>query len=209
MAQEKYEELKVVYIPKNFESGVNILGNTYSNARVIEAGIMAIIPIIIVFIIMPFAGVEMATTTKLTIVVTISGGLGLLGISGINGDSCLGFIKTLLTYVKNKRIAYYNPRIKKEAVSFINQTNEIDVLPRDKVIALYKKYKETFDEKERENIVKQQEKVKELGLGIYFEDDIGVLDKPIEFMSKKEYKEYIKEQKKEAKKNKGIIKLKK
>ena len=202
--EEDDQEVAQFFIPGNFQSGINFAGLTFSGSRLIQAGVLAAIPFAIAFYVLPAMGFELdiAPTISATLVFAVA--LGYFGIFGINGDSLLGFLSNVMKFNKGKRTAYYNPRVKTEAVSYDYDSDEDkQLLPRDKVIAMYNKYRDAFDEKARQKAVDQQAEADAQNEVLFFEDDEGTVNKPIEYMTKKEYKAYLKEKKralKEAKK---------
>lgn len=206
---EDNERVAIVNIPNNFESGINILGTACQTSDVVQGVVLASIPLAIIFILLPALDVQIGTSTKFGIALATAGPLFYLGISGINGDSLVKFISNVIRFQNTRRTAYFNPRIKKEARSILNETvEEHEMLPRDKLLVFYKKYKNVVDSKEREKIIEEQKAVDEQGNNIYFSDDVGVIEKPTEYMDKKEYKKYISSLVKTDKKTgKKIVKI--
>lgn len=189
------DEPKVVFIPTNYKTGNSFLGYEIKTSNVFQGVLLALIPIIICYVILP-KFIEIKFMDTLSIVTFFSAGLGYLGVIGINGQTLGEYIQDWLTFRKNKRKTYYNPRIKKEAIFFLDeQKQDKEMLPRDKIIAFYNKYKAHSDLKNRE-LAHELEKEFEQSEELYFEDDSGFVMKPIEYMTAKERKQYEKEQRK-------------
>lgn len=190
------------YIPPNFKTGINILGKTFSVTSLTEGLVLALLPIVIVFYILPQAGVEVSWKTGSTIVTFASVILGYIGIKGINGYSLTQFIKSILRYRKNKRICYYNPRIKTEASPYNTANVAEQMLPKEKLEQFYKAAKKKYDAKQRKIAVEEQKDILTDRRNMFFIDDAGVVDTPVEYMDNKEYKEYKKKLKKEERQRK-------
>ena len=186
---------KVVFIPANYKTGNSILGHEIKTSNVIQGCILAMIPVIIGYGIIP-KFIDVDEVSILSTVIFFSFGLGYWGFVGVNGQTLGGYIQDWFMYRKNRRKTYYNPRIKKEAIFFLDeQMSNKDMLPRDKIIQFYNKYKAHSDLKNRE-LAHELEKEFEQSEELYFEDDSGFVAKPIEYMTAKERKMYEREQKK-------------
>ena len=191
----KNDEPKVVFIPANYKTGTSFMGFEIKTSNVIQGVILALIPVVIGYGIVPKL-IDFKIENMLSIVCFFSFGLGYLGVVGINGQTLGGYIQDLLNFRKNKRKTYYNPRIKKEAMFFLDEQKENkEMLPREKIIAFYNKYKAHSDLKNRE-LAHELEKDFVQTEELYFEDDSGFVAKPVAYMSAKERKQYEKEQKK-------------
>jgi hypothetical protein len=131
---------------------------------------LALIPVVVCYAILP-EFIEIKFLDTLSPVTFFSAGLGYLGVVGINGQTLGDYVSDWLSYRKNKRKTYYNPRIKKEAVFFLDeQKQDKEMLPREKIMALYSKYKAHSDLKNRE-LAHELEKEFEQSEELYFEDD--------------------------------------
>ena len=200
---------KEFYIPPNFKTGINIMGKTFSVASLTEGAVLALLPIVIVFYILPKAGVEVSWKTGSTIVTFASVILGYLGIKGINGYSLTQFIKSIMRYRKNKRVCYYNPRIKTEASPYNTSNVAEQMLPKEKLEQFYATVKKKYDARQRAIAVEEQKGILTNRENMFFIDDAGVVDTPVEYMDSKEYKEYKKKLKKEEQQKKKEERLKK
>lgn len=186
------EEYRLRKIPDNFENGINFAGFNFRPIFLIEGIILGIICFVSTIALMFAFGVRHISSSTIGICLVPCVLAIILGIKGINDEPLTTFIRNLRYFNSHKRTTYYNPRIKTEIKSIGNDLSNSGayILPRDRIIALFTKYKKAMDEK---NIKKLEEEkgtnafVKER---MYFEDDVGVVDKPIEYMSKQEYKDY-------------------
>ena len=189
------DEPKVVFIPANYKTGTSFLGFEIKTSNVLQGILLALIPVVICYAILP-EFIEIKFLDTLSPVTFFSAGLGYLGVVGINGQTLGDYVSDWLSYRKNTRKTYYNPRIKKEAVFFLDeQKQDKEMLPREKIMALYSKYKAHSDLKNRE-LAHELEKEFEQSEELYFEDDSGFVMKPIEYMTAKERRKYEKEQRK-------------
>lgn len=118
------------------------------------------------------------------------------GVSGINGDSITGYILNMIKFQRKKRVTHYSPRVKSEKRYFTEDVTDDDyVIPRERLEALYHKY---VDRNETEIDSIFREEVFDTST-MFFEDDIEVLGKPEELMSKGELRKLARAKKKEAK----------
>jgi hypothetical protein len=79
----------------------------------------------------------------------------------------------------------------KPSLEEVRSANEM--LPRDKAVIFYKRYKEEYDKKQREKVMQEQTRIGSSDISrMYFLDDEGIIDKPVEFMTDTEYKKYQK-----------------
>lgn len=193
---------KEYFIPANFRTGISFMGKSFSFESVVEATVLALVPIAVVFFILPNAGIRISWSTSSTVVTLLSASLGYLGINGINGYTVSRFIKSMFHYRKNRRVCYFNPRIKTEASPYSTANIAAQMLPREKLQEFYKKAKKNYDAKQRANAVNEQKEVLTDRKNMFFSDDLGVVDTPVEYMDKKEYKAYRKKLKKEARRKK-------
>ena len=78
-----------------------------------------------------------------------------------------------MKFIKNRRTAYYNPRIKNETRPIdLSEFKESDfeLLPRDKVMKMYESFKKIVDEKDRKKMLENEANLQN-GLTMVFEDD--------------------------------------
>ena len=195
------EQYEVYPIPPNLRGMIPVLGNSIRTANLIQACILSLLVFIAVFAVLTMYEVEdLASVTGWALVPASA--VGALCIHGINGDSVLGFLKSLLRYGKRRRTAYYNPRVKQEAVSIVKAVSdaETDVLPRQKLQQLLERYKEKAEQRNSEEHLSMEENAGGFDQSrMFFEDDVGIIDKPLEYMTKKERRAYEKRRRKEEK----------
>lgn len=196
----KDENPAVIFIPDNYKTGATFLGFEIKLFNVFQAIILASIPVIIDYLVIPsYFNISLTNSYLLSVTIFFSASFGYLGLIGVN-DMTLGeFVYNYITYKKRQRKTYYNPRIKKEILTIFDEEETREELPREKIIALYNTYKEKFDEKNREAALKMEQNSLSEDEIVFFEDDYGVVDKPVEYMNPKEYKLYMKAQRKQRK----------
>lgn len=191
----KNDKESIYFIPKNFKTGISILGNTYRTKNVMQMNIVCI-PIT-VFI---FFGLSYRFSTKLSISIVVDLVLGYLCIIGINEKPLFSLLSSWYEYHKTKINGYYNNRIKVESRPTFIEKDEERLLPKEKLQKLYAKFKEIYEEKVRDKASNLQMETKEKRNTLYFIDDIGIIEKPIEYMNPKEYRKYQRQQKRIKKK---------
>jgi len=195
------EEYCERYIPDNYENGINFAGFNFRPIFLIEGIILGIIFFALSIFLLYVCGNRRINSSTIGICLVPSVLAVVIGIKGINDEPLTTFIKNLRRFNCNKRFAYYNPRIKTEIKS-IYATGEDGshyILPRDRIIALFTKYKKTLTEINIKKIEEEKGENKFIKEQMYFEDDIGVVDKPVEYMNKQEYKQYKANLKREKK----------
>lgn len=178
----------VVPIPPNYQGTIILFGMAFAKWNLIEAFILAVIIFFSVLaILMRHTETDLSTMIGWSAVPAVSAGV--LALRGINGDDLLSFLRHIIMWQRKRRVAYYNPRVKTEAFPAIgdHERSDKETLPREKIIALYSGYREklgvTGRERSSENTdILETSDIKDM----YFEDDIGIIDKPAEYMTKAE-----------------------
>lgn len=191
-------ELDTYIIPENFVDTGRCFNGMFKTRNLIEAGIVCV-PIFLILM-----GTQMSNAEKFRTIAIVVGGLFALFISGINGDSVFEFLFHFASFRGAKRVAKYNPRIKHEATPGY-LTKDAYILPRERIIRLYKQLTGTMD------TVGEDEVSSDIHDPMYkefFEDDIGVVEKPYDLMNRKEKKDYRKKKKAEAREAKREARLK-
>ena len=185
---------RVCYIPGDYKNGTHILVRTYTLPWLIQGIILGLLPAALNYIILPSAGINIPFEVKTILSIVFGFILASIGINGINDESPGSFLLTYLRFRKNKRTTYYNPRVKKEMKPSLEEVRSAnEMLPRDKAIIFYKRYKEEYDKKQREKVMQEQTRIGSSDISrMYFLDDEGIIDKPVEFMTDAEYKRYQK-----------------
>lgn len=179
-------------IPDNFENGINLLGFNFKPIFFIEGIVLGIICFALTIAVLFVFGIRHISSSIIGICLVPCILAAFLGIKGINDEPLTMFIRNLRYFNCHKRTTYYNPRIKTEIKSIGDDLSNAGayILPRDRIIALFTKYKKALDEKNIKKLEEQKGTNLFIKERMYFEDDIGVIDKPIEYMSKQEYKDY-------------------
>ena len=186
------EEYRIRRIPDNFENGINFAGFNFKPIFLIEGIVLGIIFFVLAIAIMFACGIRHINSSTIGICLVPCVLAIILGIKGINDEPLTTFFKNLRYFNSNKRTTYYNPRIKTEikSIGYDLSNSGAYILPRDRIIALFTKYKKALDEKNIRRLEEEKETNAFVKERMYFEDDIGVIDKPVEYMSKQEYKQY-------------------
>lgn len=190
------------YIPENYSTGINLVGMNFKFRNVIEGGILALVfgaLGYVVFSQMNFLDVG----TMIGLVISVAA-IGLvLGIIGLNDEPISIYMANRLRWRRNRRSAFYNPHIKGESVPYIYEyESEMQSLPREKIMAFYRKYKSDLEKKERDKMLEFQKTNTFDETSMFFEDDEGYLEKPVEYMNPSEYKAYQKMLKKKERQRK-------
>lgn len=169
-----------IYIPPNYKEGTSMFGFMIKPLRLVQALPFVLIIVLIVFV--PLHSLSL--TAKLVILVVTCIPIILVCIIGINGDSLFRFIMNSFRASRAKRTCLYNPRIKTEIKPLSEVPLEEQMAPRERILAFVEKLKK---EKEVE--------LEQIDLNdLYFEDDEGIVPKPVNYMTPKEKKNYLKSQ---------------
>jgi len=164
----KDEQYETRHIPANFESGITIIGMSFSIRFLIEGAILGMAGGFATYLYL--ASVKIGDKATLIGVSLAIGALLLVfGLKGINDEPISLFIINLLKFSKGKQTAYYNPRVKTEAKAPISDENEPSSLDRISTAI------ENIKEKIKENSAKRAESRTEsetLDEIIIFEDDL-------------------------------------
>lgn len=195
------EKLDVIPFPENTEYDLNIMNWTFDIGRLLQGLACGGVIGAILFILLQQT--RLVWTYRFSLV-AVGFAIGvMLGIKGINGDSIAGYIYNSIVFYRRKRTVYYNPRVKSE-IKFFTHSDEKDnfVAPREKIEEMYRNYIAKNDKKSAEENLNDEDFNTE---SMYFEDDVPVLGKPEDFMTKKELRKYKKQLKKTQKTDDGTI----
>lgn len=193
------EKVRNIYIPRNYKTGANILGFEIKVWNVLQGIVLAAVPLFIGFYLIPKNyGFSLTSPWLTTPTIMFASLFGYLGLVGIHDFTFGEYVAIVLKFKKNQRQTFYNPRAKREAITVIKEEETREELPREKIIAFYNTYKAKIDEKNREAAHKYEMENELDEENMYFEDDLGAVDKPVEYMTNKEYREYKKALKKKA-----------
>lgn len=199
MSNNKQERIIYAPIPENFAAEGTFLGYEIKLLNILQAGVLGIIPFLISYGLIN-KNFEIENGLSLFGVTALFGlGLAYLGFAGIDHVTPLEYLYRILKFKSRERKTFFNPRVKREKISLLAEQSEINqTLPREKVLKMYN------DFLEKRNIADQQRahlfEENELDEDTYFEEDFDVMEKPVEYMSDREFKQYKKEQKKAKKK---------
>jgi len=173
------------HIPRNFKVGIKILNEVYPWANFFQGAILASVPALLWIYFHP----SWSYTTVIIYFMFACGGLFFLGLNGINNDTFFGYFLTWFKFRKHRRLTNYNPRVKAEIKPFYESKKQNSAV--EKLKEIYEKYKQQLDLKQHEANFNVDKNAR-----VYFEDDEGYLEKPIEYMSDKELKAIKKQNKK-------------
>ncbi len=185
---DREEYLDTFDVPQNTEYDLNILNYTFTYRSLIEGGVLALLSGAIMLAILTIVKLKLTYSFALVVFVALLGFA--LGVIGINGDSISNYLLNALKFARRRRVAYYNPRVKKE-IKFFADTKEDDyVVPRERLEALYRSFISKKDVEEAQINLTNEDFDSSL---MYFEDDIDAVGKPEEMLSKKERKKIEKQ----------------
>lgn len=194
MANENETKKYIAQIPQNFATDNSFLGYELKFLNVIQAIGFGSIPFFITYgVITKYIKFDNKLSV-LSITAMFAACLAYIGFAGVDNVTPLEYLIWLIKFKKRERKTYFNPRVKKEMISLLVEQNEANqTLPREKVMKMYN------DFLEKRNIADQQKahsfEENEIEEGVYFEEDFAVMDKPVEYMTNKEIKQFKKEQK--------------
>lgn len=191
---KRNEKLAIYYIPKNFLDEGYVFGGKFKTRCFIEACVVSF-PVIAGYV-YGVTNLGWRIMDTIAYFIVLFGGLFFLFANGWNGDSWLQFFARFKNFRKNKYISKYNPRVKFE--------NDADylmpsayVLPGDKLRAFGKS---VADKVLGEDGTPISSDITDSRLIVYFSDDEGFVEKPVQLKTKKELREDAKKRKEEEKK---------
>lgn len=211
MAENEEEKITYVFIPSNIQENISFNGMSIEPVKLLEACIGAFLGGFIMKKITDIVSVYFIykTESKIAWIIFFAVVFGVIGFIGANNESFSQFVKHAVTFRKRKRIAYYNARVKNVKPPMLSDDDvdnrSGDMVVRDKVRAWMSSYKESMSERNAEKI-RAVENGEMAGTGLYFEDDVGVVDPPEAYMTKEFKKKKKKEAKAEAKRLKAEAK---
>lgn len=181
-------QLTTCVIPENFTYTGRCFNGMFRTRNLIEAVILAG-PIAYVTV-----NLDMPINQK-AFVTALTAGLVFLGcLNGINGDSVSECVIHFFIYMKHKRIARYNPRVRIEAKpGYLTKENR--ELPREKVRRLIEDI-----QKRRGNQEAVSSEIYDPIYREFFEDDLGYVETPDGLKTRAERRREAKARKKAEKK---------
>lgn len=186
--------LDTCLIPENFADTGRCFSGAIRTRNLIE-GVIFAAPIAYVTTHMGLPMQQSITVTVMTAGIVLA-----LCVVGVNGDSVTEFLINFAIFIKNKRRAKYNPRIKMEAKPGY-LTKDAYELPRDKIIRIYNELMQGYDSEDVSSDI-YSPIYKE-----FFRDDLGQIDTPYDLMTRKERRAIDKQKKKAAREAKKAAKL--
>ena len=185
-------------IPTNYKGGIPLLGFTIKVRNLIE-GIIISLVLVIATVIVAFSIPFGKATTKIGFIIMFAG-LGLvIGVKGINDEPVFEWFKNAMNFRNKRRTAFYNPKVKKARPYTEEYEEKIKNQPKEKIVSIYNKVKNKIDKGEQEKIQEFQKTNNFDIQKMYFKDDEGSYDKPIEYMNSSERKAYLKAEKQRIK----------
>lgn len=180
--------LNTYVIPNNFGDTGRCINGLFRTRNLVEAIILAAPPLVFIM-----RSETLNIDQKIVTTVFVSGVLFAVGVLGIAGDSLTEYLMNIIRFVRSKRIAKYNPRIKSEATPGY-LTKELSELPRDKILRVLGTVAKKINEAEEP----VSPDIYDPAYIAYFEDDLGVVEKPDDLKTRKELKAEKKERKRIA-----------
>lgn len=172
---------QVYFIPHNFVETGTLFNGLVRIRNFFEGLLLAALPVPILIQIP-----NMTFTDRITLFVTCCGALGLLGFVGIDGESLTQYLFKYIRFRRRRTTARYNPRVKLEAVPDYLE-NKDGNLPRDRILKMINSIRNrSVGEDDEYGGVSSELFDKETNF--FFEDDIGILEKPDELLTRAERK---------------------
>ena len=142
------ENYKTIYIPQNFENGINVFGMNFRTRFIVEGIVVGALTTISAFLLFKNSFGIGNFGQLIGYSIAIGGVFTFLGIKGINDEPLSSFLANMLSFAKKKRTTYYNPRVKKEAVSYTDERSskggQEEAIPRERILAIIDGLKEKY-----------------------------------------------------------------
>ena len=170
MANEQ-ERQRGYYIPANLKGYINIGPLSLRFRNVIEGMILgAILTPTIFRLFLNLSFLETGTAIGFAVVISIS--ITGLAIIGIDGDPLSVFLWNLFRFLTRRRVAFRNPRVKKEYISIVAEEERNKNGSDEKVQSLFDRYvKNKFVELNQQRRRQTVSHTKDLDGEYEFEDD--------------------------------------
>lgn len=178
--------LNTFVIPSNFGDTGRCINGLFRTRNLIEAVILALPALILIT---NAEGINI--DQKIILIILIAGSLFAIGVHGIAGDSLTEYLQNIFIFLRAKRVAKYNPRIKFEATPGY-LTKELSELPRDKILRLIGNITKKINESEEA----VSEDIYNPAYIEFFDDDIDVVEMPDDLKDRRQLKRERKERKK-------------
>lgn len=188
------EKVRINYIPPNFDDDFSVGNFSFDIRYLAETAVLAVIGLLVAHLIVSLLAntifeLDMSSAVITYIICLIA--FGGIGMKGIAGDPVYVFLFNLIKFQKKKRIAFYNPRVKteKKFVLIEDEQNEVETnIVREKVLGMVESVKTSLTDKSLEKIEQMEREQEESYSNLFFEDDIGVVEKPTEYLTSAEKK---------------------
>lgn len=174
------QENRPLYIPPNFKEGTSVMGFMVRPLYAIQAVPWVLLMALVFFLLLR----SWSLTAKIVGFAVTSIPVIFLCIVGLNGDSVYRFIRNAVHSNRTRRICLYNPRIKTEIKPLAMVPLNEQMQPGDRILAFIEKMKKEKEDKQEEVDL----------TNLYFQDDEGIVEKPIEYMTPKERRAYLRNQ---------------
>ena len=194
------------YFPENYSTGINVLGMNFKFRNFFEGVVLAF-----VLAGLSIYGLSFLTFidsgTKIGLVLSFALVGLVLGVLGINDEPISVFVMNKMRFTSRKRTAFYNPHIKtnpearKIPYAYVYK-QEKEAMPKERLMAFYRKYKSDLEKSEMAKMVEFQKTNTFDETTMFFKDDEGYFDKPVEYMNASEYRKYLRQVRKQEKKAK-------
>ena len=185
MRGSREESLETLVIPENFVDTGRCFNGMFRTRNLLEGVVFAASP---AYLIIHSA---LPIEQKIIVGVVTVGIILTLFINGVNGDSFLEFLANWAFFRKKKRVAKYNPRVKREATPGYLTSDQFE-LPRDKIMRIYREFmsRENTDEEAVSRDIYDPMYIE------FVEDELGYLETPDDLKSKKELREEARQRRK-------------
>lgn len=197
-------------IPENYSTGINILGFNFKFRNLLEGIIYGLIlGGTVALIVFSYTFNSMNQLGTVVGLIIAFGGAGfILGVTGINDEPVSEFVLNAIRYKTRKRMAFYNPHVKPDCIPyFIERQSRYENMPIEKLRQYMAKYRQRIEDAEIERMMEYQSLNSFDNESLYFKDDVGYLDKPLEYMNDREFARYQAKVRKEEKKRLKMAKI--
>lgn len=192
-----------IYIPVNFETGIVILGKSYPIGNTIQGAVFLAAPYLLFFMVLRhWLHVDLSTNVCFAISTFIGVPTGIGGLSGIYGATFLQWVGMWFNFMRHRRSAYYNPRVKVEAKCTLSLEHKTEFLSPEYFQEQYKRIVKAHKQKHLDAF-SQATSAEEQNNVLFFKEDVGKVDKPYEYMSSSERRAYRKKMKNKGRRKKN------
>lgn len=194
--EQSEERTRSFFLPKNFQNGISIGTHSYPASFLVQGVVFALLPVAAAYWILPAFGMVLSVSDSIGTVLMFSTLFGYAGIHGVKGGTFLQFLKAVFRFYRSRRTAYYNPRVRIEVAEEKKAAGKEQELPREKLKKFLSGFHRTSVHRAASDPADTLSEAAEPG-ELFFEEDIGIVKTPVEYMNPKEYRIYRKNLKKE------------